>query len=151
MSMVCPQCNDGFEPRLSWPTCGVRLHYQSGNGPVSRPSARGQWQQSGLGRIVLGLVLAQGLYYGLCRLYTSFELAFKDQFGLSDTHPAVLMLLQGMQLLTLLLGGLLIGAGHASGEGLGAIFGLLNGLLRVVLQPAPGKGVPTVALYSQPI
>jgi hypothetical protein len=151
MSMVCPQCNDAFEQRLSCPNCGVRLYYHSAGGPVNRPNPNRRWQQSAIGRVLLGLVLAQGLWYGLGRLYTSFELVSKEQLSLNDSNPVVLIVLQGLQLLALLLGGLLAGAGHPAGEGIGAAVGLVNGLLCVVFQPIPGQGATTVALYSQPL
>jgi hypothetical protein len=70
MSMVCPQCHGSFSQRLHCPACGVRLEYRTS------PSARGgaayaegpAWQQTPWGRMFIGLLLAQGLYYGLWHL-----------------------------------------------------------------------------------
>jgi hypothetical protein len=147
MSMVCPQCNGFFEQRLSCPACGVRLCYQSARGALP---VGGRWRQSTIGQVALGLLLSQGLYYGLCRLFTSFELAFKEQLSLTDTSATVYVLRQVLQLSALLVGGMLAGAGQPTGAALGAVVGIFNGLLCVVLQPAPGQGVTTIALYSAP-
>ena len=148
MSMVCPQCHGTFEQKMSCPACGVRLHYQSARG--ARPAA-GRGQPSTLGQFALGLLLSQGLYYGLCRLYTAFELAFKDQLNPTETSLTVYVLHQCMQLLALFVGGMLAGAGQPTGPALGAVVGLFNGLLCVVMQPAPGQGATTIALYSAPL
>src|SRR5215468_9170354 len=77
MAMVCPQCNVSFEQRWHCPTCGVRLLYQAQQTRVGRGVLGGaaQWQQTPWGRIFIGLLLAQGLYYGLRHLCTAGLLA----------------------------------------------------------------------------
>ena len=68
MAMVCPQCASSYEQRLQCPTCNARLLYDPrGPKPAARSSAV-RWQQTPWGRILIGLVLAQGLYFGLQHL-----------------------------------------------------------------------------------
>jgi hypothetical protein len=132
MSMVCPQCSGVLEQRLTCPSCAVRLHYFSGRG-ARPPIGLGRWRQSTLSQFALGLLLSQGLYFGLCRLYTSFELAFKEQLSLGESSPVVYVLLQCLQVAALVVVGMLAGAGQQSGPTLGAAVGLCNGLLCVLL------------------
>src|SRR5437588_1664174 len=73
MAMVCPQCNGSFEQRWHCPSCGVRLLYQTrqtrtGGGS---PGETDPWQQTPWGRILIGLLLAQGIYYSLRHLFTA--------------------------------------------------------------------------------
>src|ERR1700692_253893 len=79
MSMVCPQCKQDFDKQTDCPTCGCRLlyHLTSFSSPSS-PSAEDNWQQTSWGRILVGLVLAQGLAYAAQHLYTAGFLARDD-------------------------------------------------------------------------
>src|SRR5262245_65755160 len=77
MAMVCPQCKTSFDQRLQCPHCDVRLIYhesagRAGNVPLV---GAGAWQQTPWGRIFIGLLLAQGLYYGLRHLCVAALLA----------------------------------------------------------------------------
>src|SRR5690348_11515271 len=70
MSMVCPQCHGSYSQRLHCPACNVRLEYRTG-ASGRRPALSGDrnaWQHTPWGRILIGLLLAQGLYYGLWHL-----------------------------------------------------------------------------------
>ena len=80
MSMVCPKCNGAFEQRWQCPTCGVRLAYQSGPRPILGDVGQGSpWGQTPWGRILVGVVLSQGLYYGLRQFATAGLLATGDE------------------------------------------------------------------------
>ena len=68
MAMVCPQCASSYEQRLQCPTCGVRLLYDFRGPKPAAQAAAVRWQQTPWGRILIGLVLAQGLYFGLQHL-----------------------------------------------------------------------------------
>ena len=107
MAMVCPQCQGAFSQRLQCPTCGVRLEYQAmrraaGGGPERLRT----WQQAPWARIFIGLLLAQGLYYGLLHLCKAGLLVVSDQAA-RDVWVTLsgLLLLQALQLLGLLVGG----------------------------------------------
>src|SRR4051794_17126725 len=114
MAMVCPQCDSSFDQRLQCPTCGVRLAYQTAKrasvGDLMGPN--GQWQQTPWGRIVVGLLLAQGLYYGLWHLITAGMLATSDEGQGVWTQLHGVVLSQCLQALSLVLGGMLTGAGQ---------------------------------------
>src|SRR4051794_2598761 len=106
MSTACPQCGHHvLDHRSACPRC-VGLGPQrsapprgAGGGPVS-------WQQTPWGRILIGLVLAQGLFYGLRHLLTGVLQATAEGPGdepWADVRH--LLILQGAQMFTLLLGG----------------------------------------------
>src|SRR5262245_48373938 len=115
MAMVCPQCKTSFDQRLQCPRCDVRLIYHEGAsvpprvalaplGPVTG------WQQTPWGRIFIGLLLAQGLYYGLRHLCVAALLAT----GLIDhetlwTRMEGQLLIQGLQVVSLFIGAVFAG------------------------------------------
>src|SRR5262245_19476335 len=112
MAMLCPQCNQSFEQRLHCPQCGRRLVYQNA-APSNKPAAPfSGWQQTPWGRILIGLVLAQGLFFGLRQLFAAGLLASAGEEP-ADFWATLtgLMVLQGLQLVGLLIGGVLAGAG----------------------------------------
>ena len=77
MAMVCPQCNGSFEQRLQYPTCNVRLLYQASSRRRRSLIGHGEdsWQQTPWGKLFVGLLLAQGIYYVLRSLCTAGLLA----------------------------------------------------------------------------
>ena len=69
MAMVCPKCGESFEQRWQCATCGVRLVYHPGERrSVGESLPASQWGQTPWGRILVGVILSQGLYYGLRQL-----------------------------------------------------------------------------------
>src|SRR5579864_398239 len=100
MAMVCPQCYSSFEQQLDCPTCGVRLHYQAGQAGDDR------WQQTPWGRILVGLLLAQGLAHGL-QMFTTAWLLANEEGSTLWTTPWGLLLLYGLQGISLLIGGMI--------------------------------------------
>src|SRR5713226_8369307 len=107
MAMVCPQCSGSFEQQLDCPACGVRLLYQVKWG------GEDQWQQTPWGRIIVGLLLAQGLTHGL-QMFTKAWLLVNDESfsqALWTTSWGVVLLL-GLQGIGLLIGGIITGAGQ---------------------------------------
>src|SRR5687767_1402131 len=73
MSMVCPQCQQVSEQQLLCAGCGCRMVFQTPD-PLadSAPDRDGsQWQHSPWGKILIGVLLAQGLSYGLEQLITA--------------------------------------------------------------------------------
>src|SRR4051794_30913462 len=128
MAMFCPQCNLSFEQRLQCPACGVRLVVPQTRG--TRPLklfARG-WPHKPAGRLFISLGLAQGLFYGLRHLLTGALLVMNGPDGAPDALASLpgLIAVQVMQVLSLLLGGLLAGAGQRKGLVLGGLLGLVN-------------------------
>jgi hypothetical protein len=155
MPMVCPQCNGSFEQRWHCPSCGVRLTYQTQGSRIA-PTISGEdmsrWQQTPWGRIFIGLLLAQGLYYSLRQLCTAGLLAASEN-GTGDVWNTLfgLIFLQGLQGVGLLVGGMLTGAGRRQGAFYGAVVGVWTGVISVVIASQTSMSMTPVALYGQPI
>jgi hypothetical protein len=150
MAMVCPACSTTHDQRLHCPVCGARLVYR---GPDRRRGGGrdGKWTQSPWARVIIGLLLAQGLFHGLQQLVAAVWLSMTGVGVVEAAGPAAGALLQGAQLFGLLLGGLIAGSGQRSGPLLGALVGVWNGVLCLVLQPSTGVTLTTVSLYGQPL
>jgi hypothetical protein len=154
MAMVCPQCNASFDQRLQCPTCNVRLIYQhsSQSSRAGAGEGGGRWQQTPWGRILVGLLLAQGLYYGLRHLFTAGLLVTREDTPLNVWATLYgLIFLQGMQAFGLLVGGALAGAGKRHGLIYGAVVGIWNGVISVLVQPDQAHALTAVTLYGQPV
>jgi hypothetical protein len=154
MAMVCPQCNRAFAQQLNCPDCGGRLLYQANTrGPGAVDDASGevaQWQQTPWGRMAIGLILAQGLGYGLQQALTAGLLASGSRSSVWTTLWGIVFLhcLQGA---CLLVGGALCGAGKQRGVLYGSVIGLVNGLIFLMVQRQTGEILTEVALYGQPL
>jgi hypothetical protein len=140
MSMVCPQCKQSHEQLLVCPKCQVRLLYhatalQPSVAPRAEPEAPTQWQQSPWAKLLVGLVLAQGLCYGLHNLTQAGLSAFRGEAP-AEVWPTLggLFLLHALQALSLLVGGALSGAGQRHGPGFGCALGLANSVITLLLQ-----------------
>jgi hypothetical protein len=151
MSMVCPQCHGSYSQRLHCPACRVRLEYRAGTPRVAAGDTHA-WQQTPWGRILIGLLLAQGLYHGLLHLGQAGAMAFdgaaaRDFWG----TLAGLVVLQALQAVGLLGGGALAGAGQRQGAVYGALVGLANGLVAVALLGGTAPPVTPFLCYGQPL
>lgn len=158
MAMVCPQCKQTFEHSLQCPQCQVRLGYQTaGLGTLAIPvavaadEAPGEWQHTPWGKILVGLILTQGLCYGLQQLL----LAGAGATGEEPTDAVWqtlggLVLLHMIQALSLLVGGALSGAGQPRGVINGCLVGLGNGLITLLVQRQQHDLYPDVVVYLQP-
>src|SRR5262249_5833398 len=149
MSAVCSRCSHVFDHAPVCPRCGLPLPaHESGLTPIHGP----RWQQSAWGRILIGLILSQGLFYGLRHLTTGLLLAAEDastEEMWSDVR--ILLILQGIQLFGVLVGGTLAGGGQRSGLFLGAVVGAWNGVLGVLLRQNPAQELTLVGLFGQPL
>jgi hypothetical protein len=155
MSMVCPQCRGLFEQQRQCPNCGVRLLPQAASPSVlpatGLPSEGEPWQHTAVGRLLIGLILAQGLAYVLYTLCSAvLQAAGADAADFWRTMTG-LVLLQAMQGVGLLVGGALAGAGQQRGTQLGSAVGLVNGFVFIILQQLMGDPVTEVMFYSQPV
>ena len=151
MAMVCPQCANSYEQRLQCPSCGTRLLYDCrGPKPAAQATAV-RWQQSPWGRILIGLVLAQGLYFSLQHLLLGLMEVLNSQGLLHWTWNSFsgLIFLQVVQVLTLTAGGVFAAGGQLRGVSLGAMVGAWNGVLSVLLDPVlHPEFVPTLTTLS---
>jgi len=154
MAMVCPQCNRAFEQLLNCPDCGGRLLYQvrSAKPALDDTPVGGdfsQWQQTPWGRLAIGLVLAQGLAYGLQHLLTAGFVATGEEVTVWRTLGGML-LLTAVQGVCLVIGGALCGAGKQRGILYGSIIGLVNGLLFLVQRQTSDEIPAAITMYGQP-
>jgi hypothetical protein len=154
MAMVCPQCGNSYEQRLQCQLCGVRLVFHDARRVAGRSMpASIRWRQTAWGRVVIGLFIAQGLLYALRQLLTGALLGLQGEGSPQQTWgtPAGLILLQVLQLATLLIGSVFAGGGQRNGLLLGTIVGACNAVLTLLLQPGPGRAVSAVEMYGQPL
>jgi hypothetical protein len=110
------------------------------------------WQQTALGRIVIGLMLAQGMYHGLRHLCVAGLLASQgsEPTDLWNSLPGFGLLLS-LQIIALLVGGMLAGAGQHQGAIYGAVLGVWNGVLVLLVQPESPEELRDVPLYALPV
>jgi hypothetical protein len=152
MAMVCPQCKEWFQQRLNCPQCGGRLIYQVG-GPGHDPSDplfNEHWQQTPWGRLIVGLLLAQGLFYIFHHLCTAGLMAVHSDSDNVWSALTGLVLLQGLQAASVLAAGLLSGAGQRRGMLLGLVVGVWNGVLFTLAHHWLGRPFTTVSLFGEP-
>jgi hypothetical protein len=100
--------------------------------------------------MIVGLILAQGLAYGLQHLLTAGLVATGEHSSIWATLRGVLVL-HGLQGVCLIIGGALCGAGKHRGLLYGSLVGLVNGLLFLAFQRQSDDMPTAVALYGQPI
>jgi len=154
MAMVCPQCNKAHEQHLNCPDCGGRLLFQANTRAVSAtddPAGdAGQWQQTPWGRMMVGLLIAQGLAYGLQQLLNAGLRATGEQTSVWTTLLGI-VLLHSIQGMCLLIGGALTGAGKQRGVLYGSLVGLGNGMIFLLVQRQSGEVLTEIAMYGQPL
>src|SRR5262249_55407318 len=116
------------------------------------------WQQTALGRTVVGLMLAQGLYYGLLQLSSAVivgigNTAIMAEWSHSPPDGWVWWLMQGIQVVSVLVGGVMAGAGQRRAFLLGLLLGLINGSIflgaQFAVQQASGKAPDALVLSPQ--
>jgi hypothetical protein len=148
MAMVCPRCATATEQLLQCPGCGDPLPFAGG--PPAVALGR-DWQHRPWGRIAIGLLLAQGLFYGLRHLSAGLSLAVQGDATSGGTELGGLLLTQALQAAALLAGGILAGSGQRNGALLGAVVGVWNGVLVGVVPQSAGQPFSTVAIYGDPL
>ncbi len=153
MAMVCSQCKRAFDQQVNCPDCGVRLLFQVRNvasSDSSQANGEAQWQQTPWGRMGIGLILAQGLSFGMQQLLTAGILASGEAASVWTTLWGI-VLLHTLQGLSLIVGGAISGAGKQRGLLYGAFVGLLNGIIFLLVQRQSGEVLTEALLYGQPI
>src|SRR5262245_16731892 len=138
MQRVCPKCQATFHGLLVCPQCGMQIpdgtkpapppappapHHRPVSPPAA-PQADRPHEFTAVTRFVVGLVLAQGFYYGARQLGQAVLLA-QNQTDWWDSMPG-LITVQALQAGALLIGGIIAGAGRARGLLPGAVLGLAN-------------------------
>ena len=150
MPVVCSRCGNLFEPGRPCPRCGAPSPVVvPGTGS---PSGQGpRWQQTVLGRLVIGLVLAQGLFYGLRHLLTGVLLAVQETESDLWADPRNVFLLTSIQLFAVFVGGVFAGSGQRFGFFLGLMLGVWNGVLAALLKQNGAGDVAALGFLTQPL
>jgi hypothetical protein len=147
MLLLCPLCAKQYEKRVHCPTCKVTLVPALSQ---SHPAAALElhWSRNAWLRVGVGVVLAQGLSVALHHFLMASVLAVGED---ADASMSSMLLTQLLQLVVVFAGGLLASAGLRKPVMYGAMVGVWNGILTIVVQNLRGEPVTLVAFYVQPI
>src|SRR4051794_12287810 len=96
MPVVCSRCSNPFEPGQPCPRCGAPSPVVAT--AAASPGQGPRWQQTVPGRLLIGLVLAQGLFYGLRHLLTGVLMAVREDEADLWSDPRNVFLLFSIQL-----------------------------------------------------
>lgn len=153
MQLFCTACHAAFAGTQRCPRCGGLLllpnEVAAGAAPVKEPPAHAP-APTPLGRVVVGAVLALGLYLGLRKLAAGAVLA---------THPDPdewwrsiegLVLVGALQVATVIFGAVLAAAGRVGGFVFGGTVGLVCGGLFLGAELVAGAPARELLLYTQP-
>jgi hypothetical protein len=140
---------------LQCPTCNVRLQYRSGGrsaGAASAACGQGQWQNTPWGRIVVGILLSQGLGHGLQMLCTAGVLAASEESSRTVWGTLFgLVLLQALHAFSLIVGAAVTAAGQRRGLFLGVVVGLVSGTVFLAAQLLQSERVPDATAFGEPV
>jgi hypothetical protein len=132
------------------------LLYHAGNlhtDPTPTPvteEAIPQWQQTPWGKILVGVILVQGLSFGMQQLLTAGFLASGDGTDVWQTLLG-LVLHHAVHAISLLVGGALVGAGQRRGILYGALVGFASGALTLLWQERGGENFSSALFYAEPV
>jgi hypothetical protein len=156
MAMVCPQCSKIFEQQeRRCDSCNVQLLFYARFAGPGTPAAvaeqEAQWQQAPWGKILAGLVLAQGLAVGAQQLLTALFVA-QTQERLASLWNTItgLAILHALHAAGLILGGIVSGAGQRRGMLYGALVGLASGFIFLFMHRHASALLTEGAAYAQP-
>jgi len=164
MSRACPKCNSSFDDRWYCPTCGVRLVAAA---QAQRKTAapkegakrlssviqhqRIKWQQTTWGKCVIGVLLAQALFYALWQLGSAVAIMAGADPNWWDTLFGLLVK-QSMQAVSLLAAGMMAGAGQRRALRNGTIVGVYNGFFFLLVETVLLKHqMNLLTLLGQPL
>jgi hypothetical protein len=150
MALICPQCSRSFEDETQCPRCAIPLEADTPRDDPDDPLPP-HWSRNPWGRILLGVMLAQGLFFIIREFALAGYLVTSEQLTGRWALLSELLTLQGFQLGALLAGSVLAGAGQKNGPLYGAFVGLWNGILSVLFQAFNGPPLTVVDFYSQPM
>jgi hypothetical protein len=156
--MVCAQCNQVFYGNeRQCPKCGLLLLMQQhGSADVgdSLPAAndrRSRWQQTPWGRIVVSVLIAQGLAYCMQMLFNAWFLASGSESEPASWHtPDGLLLLNTFHAVCLVICGMLASANQVRGATSGGLVGLWSGLIFLGIHWSARGVVEPIVFYAQP-
>src|SRR5262249_48945902 len=112
----------------------------------------GSWEQTPWGRLLVGLLLAQGLYFVLRHFWAAGLIAALGE-GIGDVWATLtgLIVLQSLQAVSVLAGGMLTGAGQRRGIFFGGVMGVWNGVFSILVQNWLGNPLTSAGLFGEPL
>lgn len=152
MQLFCPACQAAFPGVSRCPKCGGLL-LMPAEATESRPrfgTPSEEIRPTSLGRIVVGTVVALGLYLGLRKLATAWVLGHQvdpDAWWASADGLAALFTAQG---LAAVVGAVLAAAGRGGGFSVGAAVGAVCGGLFLAGELLTGSSTRDIVYYLQP-
>lgn len=150
MAMVCPKCSETFPQQLQCPTCGVRLLYQlwpNKSKENREPKSPPPW-----GRLIIGLVLAVGVQHVLRNLVAALLLIANEQ-ALPELAKGLTAILgiHGLEAISVVCAGILVGAGQQRGFFLGAVTGVWSNLSYVVIRMLAEESLPVFNQFAESV
>lgn len=156
MPLACPQCKEVYEKGGVCPTCNAVLMYHAPSldndsaGGSYEDDDDGHWQQTPWGKILIGLILAQGLSFGLLQILTAGFLAAGDGtdpwqtvFGIVGRHA--------IHAVSLIVGGALTGAGQSRGIIFGSLVGFTSGVVTFFMRGHNNEALASILVYAEPV
>lgn len=150
MPVVCSRCSNHFEPGRPCPRCGAPSPVAA-PGTNASPGQGPRWQQTVLGRLLIGLVLAQGLFYGLRHLLTGVLLAVQEPESDLWADPRNVFLLFSIQLFAVFVGSLFAGSGQRFGFFLGLLVGVWDGVFAAAMAQNAAGDLAGFGFFTQPL
>jgi hypothetical protein len=154
MHRTCPRCR-GTSEHFLCPRCGIRTEDKDPSarpGPSATAADPADAITPAIG-VLIGLLLAQGLYYALRHLMTALLLMNGDVRAEAEFWAGGhgLVMQQATQALALVVGSMVAAAGQRYGWALGAALGVVNSLLLVSLQTLVGSPPDALIRFGQPL
>jgi len=156
MAMVCAQCSQVFHGKeRQCPKCGILLltqqhgifDAQDTSSPAPDPLSR--WQQTPWGRIVVSVIIAQGLAFCMRMLFTAYFQASEGE-RVDWNSPTGMLWLNSFHAVCLVLCGMLAGANQERGITSGGLVGLWSGLIFLGVHRASRESLGPVVFFAQP-
>jgi hypothetical protein len=113
---------------------------------------RNRWQQTPWGRIVVSVLIAQGLAFCIRMLFTAWFLANGNESDPAEWNtPSGILLLNMFHAGSLLVCGMLAGANQVRGITSGGLVGLWSGLIFLAFHRSGSNVLDPVVFYAQPL
>src|SRR5688572_17339019 len=98
MAMICPVCSKHFEQRLQCPSCEVPVRPHTKPQADAKDPLPGHWSRNAWGRTLVGVLVAQGLFWGLRNLLLAGLVAASEESGQALIDLYGFLLLQVLQI-----------------------------------------------------
>jgi hypothetical protein len=150
MALRCPICSQQFTQGLQCPRCRVLLAARS-QAELDGDPVPPHWSRNPWGRTILGVMIAQGLYYAFRNLAQAGQLAAAEEGNPTLTAFLGMLSVHALQVMGAFLGGFFAGAGQKRGGLFGGLVGVWNAIFIMLVQNFFGEFTSPVMLYALPI